>query len=263
MRDIRPEVLQKSPGDADASTSKKVNPSDVPEPPSTAEHPQGAAHASGANSSAKSEPSPAASVAAEQQSDQGSASALPPVKAGGEGSGTQGGTLPQHHNLVTKPFQEVVKEAVSTRSAEIPNPLPAELTKGLIDQVAKVLAMRVEEKSSTMRLTLDPPSLGEVMVKVRVEDGRMQAQVDVTQVGVKVAIEANIPQLRQALSDNGIELHRLDVFAPGETLSREAGEGHQERQRRRGGSKPQSGTEPVASYQTAKSLGYNTMEVIM
>ena len=176
-------------------------------------------------------------------------------------SGRNNSSVSHHQQPVVKSEGVVMKEhfgGVATHTAE----LPAALSRSVVDQVIKEMAIQIRGNSSEMRITLQPESLGEVSLKIRMEDGKMQAQIDVTQPAVKAAIETNMPQLRQALSARGIEVQRIDVFVPEQSLSKESGEGGSDRPKRRGG-KAHPGLDAVEQYQSVKMMGYNTMDIVM
>ena len=92
----------------------------------------------------------------------------------------------------------------------------------VLDQVIKQISLRVVRQSSEIRVRLEPESLGEVIVKVRVENNQVDAQIDVTQQSVKQILEAGLPQLRHALSERGVDFQRLDVVVDGHSSSEES-----------------------------------------
>ena len=141
--------------------------------------------------------------------------------------------------------------------------LTEELSRSVLDQVVKHMSLQTRGEASEMRMRLDPPSLGEVRVTVRVEEGRMHAQIEVSQPSVKVVLETNMPQLRQSLSDSGIEVRRIDVCTSGSSMSRESHEGNGDRQKRRDNGRNQISVDGVEQYRAARMMGYNTMEMIM
>jgi flagellar hook-length control protein FliK len=91
----------------------------------------------------------------------------------------------------------------------------------------------------------------------------VQAQIDVSQPAVRVALENNVPQLRQSLADHGIEVHRIDVCASGSSMSQESNEGHGHRPRKRDGGRHQGPLDGVEQYRGARMMGYNTIEMVM
>jgi flagellar hook-length control protein FliK len=141
-------------------------------------------------------------------------------------------------------------------------PLPAEVSRRIADQVVQNLKLQVDGTTSDIRMTLKPPSLGEVQLSVHVEDSRMQAQINVTQQVVKTALEAHMPQLRQALQDHGIEVQRIDVMLPEPSLQHDGTGANGERAGRREGRRLLAGDDTEA-FREAKDMGYNTIELIM
>jgi flagellar hook-length control protein FliK len=131
-----------------------------------------------------------------------------------------------------------------------------------MDQVVRQVILHTNGDSSEIRVKLEPPSLGEVVVHVRMENGQMQAQIDVQQAAVKAALDAQIGQLRQSLTDRGLDVQRLDVLFGDPSTSRESSGGQDDRQQR-GSSRHSSLGESPEQSQTGRMLGYNTMEIIM
>ena len=90
----------------------------------------------------------------------------------------------------------------------------------------------------------------------------MQAQISVSQQVVKTALEAHMPQLRLALQEHGIDIQRIDVVVPEQSLHRDGTGPGGDQSGRKGGRRSFSGDDPE-SYQGVKDMGYNTIELIM
>jgi flagellar hook-length control protein FliK len=127
--------------------------------------------------------------------------------------------------------------------------------------ISNELVQRLRDGVSELKLQLKPESLGGMTLRVRLDDEKVTAQIHVTQSDVKIALEATMPQLRDALASRGIEVARIDIFAAGDAPARESRGQQETRQRlsarRRGG----DGTEE--RYKGGRSMGYNTIEVVM
>jgi flagellar hook-length control protein FliK len=187
------------------------------------------------------------------------------VVTDGEASDNQAGRspLPHGHTGTVSVRSDGVR--VTEGGARMPESfqtLPPDTARDVVDQVVKGLALKVQGESSEVRIRLEPESLGEVVVSMRMENGKLQAQIDVSQAGVKGVLESNLGQLRQSLSTRGIEVQRLDVVFSGGSGARGSEGGHGERQRRYGGRQP-LGADAVEQYQTGRLMGYNTMEMVM
>jgi flagellar hook-length control protein FliK len=163
---------------------------------------------------------------------------------------------------VKEHFGQAVKES-HAGAGPMAGKLTEELSRTMFDQVVKHVALQVKGEMSEMKIRLDPPSLGEMQVTIRVDEGRMHAQIDVSQPTVRVALETGVPQLRQTLADQGIEVHRIEVCASGSSMSRESGEGHGHRPRKREGGRSQGALDGVEQYRGVRMMGYNTIEMVM
>ena len=139
--------------------------------------------------------------------------------------------------------------------------LPKEITESIIEQVSRELAVRIGNRGSEIRLILKPETLGELALKVKLEDGTMTAKIDVTQASVKAALEANLGDLRSALHARGIEVKSIDIFAQSHFSSNESRGQHPAKSAPQG--KRRWAVEASETYQTTRQLGYNTIEVII
>lgn len=136
-----------------------------------------------------------------------------------------------------------------------------DLSQTLLDQVTKNLVFGFRTKSSAMRVALRPASLGEVVMKVKMEGEKLSAQIDVNNVNVKVVLEANIAQLRDTLTSRGIEVQRIDIIAAGQ-----AGFGSpsgQNRSKQKSQDRNEADVDAIEQYKSLRTMGYNTMELTM
>lgn len=185
--------------------------------------------------------------------------------ASSAGSGDSlGGTKLQYHQ-----GQGSVSLPTSTRSAETTATthattlLSTAQAHDVVDQVIKGISVRVGETTQEMRIALKPESLGNVVLQVKMEDGQMQARIDVTQPAVKAAVEAQMTDLRQALQANGINVDRIDVVASSQSGTVADGDGSQRGQWEQHGSRRHYTEENEEQTQSSRSLGYNTLELTM
>ncbi|MCC6395761.1 MAG: flagellar hook-length control protein FliK [Bacteroidetes bacterium] len=194
-----------------------------------------------------------------------------PVPAGDPSSqeGTLGDSAGHRNQFLHTPSAVGTPKADFSRAVEAQSripamfaPLPPETAQSVMEQVTKVFALQVNGENSELRIKLEPESLGEVVLHVRMESGKMQAQIDVNQAGVKAALENNLPQLRLALHQRGIDVQRLDVSYGGERLATDSGGGNADRQPHHG-FRRNAGADAVEQYTTGRLLGYNTMEMVM
>ncbi len=81
----------------------------------------------------------------------------------------------------------------------------------VFNQIKETLSTKFDGKVSEMKVLLDPKSLGKVELKLTIEKGNVLAEFEVQNTMVKQAIESNLQDLRNALSDKGYALEGLDV----------------------------------------------------
>jgi flagellar hook-length control protein FliK len=93
----------------------------------------------------------------------------------------------------------------------------AKMPDALLDQVVNSVAVQVHDKSSQMRILLQPESLGEVFVKVKVDDGKVNAEIEVVNPTTKVILESNLGQLRESLSARGVDMQHIEIVASNQT----------------------------------------------
>ncbi|ABR48871.1 flagellar hook-length control protein [Alkaliphilus metalliredigens QYMF] len=84
---------------------------------------------------------------------------------------------------------------------------PQELIEKLVDKIK----FNVNLDRSEMQFQLQPENLGKVSVKVSFDSGEVIAKVYAQSIQVKEIIEANLNQLRDALTEQGLAIGQLDV----------------------------------------------------
>ncbi len=132
-----------------------------------------------------------------------------------------------------------------------------ETIRSMMEQISKGVAVAVDEKRSEMKLILHPEALGEVTVRVQVEEGRVSAKLDVQQVQVKNTIEANMPQLREALTSRGLTMESIEISTAQNGLA----DGTSKEQQSKHGKRSNRGFDmPEEEQDVVKMYGYNTVE---
>jgi flagellar hook-length control protein FliK len=135
------------------------------------------------------------------------------------------------------------------------------VTENLTNRISSESLQRLRDGVSELKLQLKPESLGEMTLKVRLDDEKVVAQIHVTQPEVKVALEATMPQLRDALASRGMEVQRIDISTTGDAPARESRGQQETRQRLSARRRGTDGAEE--RYKGGRSMGYNTLEIIM
>jgi hypothetical protein len=104
--------------------------------------------------------------------------------------------------------------------------LPPEVKEQLETEVVRQVGLRIEEGSQEIRLVLHPRELGDIRLKVVAKDGQISTQFLVENQSVKAVMESAVPQLRQALSEQGLQLTDFSVDIGGQgTFSGQEQEG--------------------------------------
>lgn len=148
---------------------------------------------------------------------------------------------------------------VSTKGAGATIELPKDFARDFVVKIADDLRLHVAGRTSEVRVRLKPEHLGALSLKVTMQEGELAARMDVTVPAVKAALDAQLPQLREALASQGIEIRRFDVVADGQ--------GNAQREQQRFHHQPQSGrqtdVDATETYAAMRDLGYNTVEYII
>ena len=104
----------------------------------------------------------------------------------------------------------------------------------LAPQIVQALRMQVLQGGGEARVQLRPEHLGALTIDVRVENGRVSATFNAEVPAVRHWLESHESSLRQALSEQGLELSRFVVHEDGEAPSQEQqGQGESRRRQAR------------------------------
>jgi len=79
------------------------------------------------------------------------------------------------------------------------------------DQVAKRVMIMANESMQTARIQLDPPELGALEVKIKVQHDQVSVSFGSNHQVVRDALEAQSPRLRELLEQQGVNLADMDV----------------------------------------------------
>jgi flagellar hook-length control protein FliK len=156
---------------------------------------------------------------------------------------------------LSKPIHESFLEGKPVAS------LTPEQARTVVEHIVQEFSLHVREQVSEMRIRLKPEMLGEIFVRVQQDDTSVTAQIHVEHAGVKTAIDTQLPHLRQALLDQGVDVRRLEVMLADQSLAREFREQPHPKPKRRGSSQF-SGFADLGGPLGPRSLGYNTIELV-
>ncbi|WP_162617862.1 flagellar hook-length control protein FliK [Salinicola halophilus] len=130
-----------------------------------------------------------------------------------DASGTDAATLFANSTTVGNGAPGVTPTATAPAGATIPVAVNSPQWPGAFGQQVLQLHQRGENR---MELHLNPRDLGPVSVTLTVNDQQAQLQALSAHAGVRAAVEAAIPQLREALAQSGIALGEATVGDQGQ-----------------------------------------------
>jgi len=104
-------------------------------------------------------------------------------------------------------------EAVTVKPAATPASTGAtiEHIERVVRMVNQQMVHRAADGGGTLRLRLDPPELGRVKLEVTVEQQHVRAQAVVESGQVRQVLMEHLPDLKQQLAQQGMQLERFDV----------------------------------------------------
>jgi flagellar hook-length control protein FliK len=152
---------------------------------------------------------------------------------------------------LTTPPQEVRTERTIVATLKT-------LPDAIVQEVTKSVPGGAKETATEIRITLKPESLGEIVVKVNMEDGKVKAEIEVANSTVRNVLEANMPALRDTLIARGIDIQKIDVLTEGEGGSRNTAGQQEPGQKHRNDHK---GFTLAEKYAAERNMGYNTIEL--
>jgi Flagellar hook-length control protein FliK len=166
------------------------------------------------------------------------------------------------HNQQLTPLRQA--NSVQSSAASLPNQsglTTGNLEQTIMDQVSKNLALNLHNNSSEVRIAMKPESLGEVVMKVKMDDGKVSAQINVNNVNVKAVLDANVAQLHDTLLSRGIEVQRIDIVADGQAAFGSSSGQNKPKQKSQQRDTPD--VTALGQYESLRTMGYNTIELIM
>jgi hypothetical protein len=108
----------------------------------------------------------------------------------------------------TSASKSISEQVMSMQMAEIQRPMKlSEAGQALVNRIQMMVAGEI--KHATIRL--DPPELGSLEVKVKVQHEQTHIQIVTQSTQVRDALESQSVRLREALAEQGLNLSNLDV----------------------------------------------------
>lgn len=131
-------------------------------------------------------------------------------------------TQPNNRALSTKAGNSAAPSFFEQIQAKLDLP-PTDIRFG--EQVSKRIGMMVSEQMQSVRIQLDPPELGSLEIKVRVQQEQVSVSFASNNQAVRDALESQAPRLREMLNQQGVDLGDLDVSSQGKQNQEGDGQG--------------------------------------
>jgi flagellar hook-length control protein FliK len=121
----------------------------------------------------------------------------------------------------------------------------------VVRQVAFSLGQMAVRHLDSLRLSLKPPSLGEISMELAVKDGAVKASLVTESVAAQKALEAGMDALKQHLAAQGVKVQQIEISVQPDAQRRQeqtfASPDRQRRQRQERQSHPDENNSPVPS----------------
>jgi hypothetical protein len=192
--------------------------------------------------------------------------ALPLALAGADTQGRQQGPGPQAQpqgqeaKAIAEAFKTAGRAAAKPSTAPVGyrtvNAATLRAAEAARDSVIKQITLRLGPDGGKMRVHLDPPELGRLDIRMVVEKGAvLQLSIAAERPEVLMMLNKHVPELRQALTQQGLDLSSTDVQT-GLFEDREHGGGsHQDH-----GTGPADGQDEFEAAPALRRVGYVTAE---
>ena len=103
----------------------------------------------------------------------------------------------------------------------------------MISQLTDQVTLQVSEESSTMEMTLNPATLGRLVISVTTRADEVSAQIYAQSEAVKQALESQMTTLRETLSAQGYKVTAVEVTVEEQAFDRNLEERARDEQNRR------------------------------
>ncbi|MCL2457639.1 MAG: flagellar hook-length control protein FliK [Desulfobulbus sp.] len=176
-------------------------------------------HADNATKSEKDSQTDSASQAAKQQEQAPAAEAVKPAAAGEQPSPQKTEPVmnqePVQLAAAIQPQSTGQSTSVSTPIASVAMHLPSGMTVPdgtVVDQMIAHFSANKLMGDSTINLRLYPEELGELRMEIKVAQDNIKAHIVVQNPQAQEMIDRNLPRLREALEQHGLQLQQVEVL---------------------------------------------------
>lgn len=116
------------------------------------------------------------------------------------------------HAHTVAPEGQTLKAEPFTVPQEAPVPYASQVdTMEIIEQIARQVRITVSAEATSMEMQLNPEHLGKIYLNITEKEGAVRAQIAAQNQTVKEALETQVAQLRQSLSQQGVKVDAIEV----------------------------------------------------
>ena len=91
----------------------------------------------------------------------------------------------------------------------------------IMEQILQKIRITTHGDRSEIKLSLNPPELGNIKIHFMEENDEIKAKIYVENAEVKAAIENNAHHLKESVASHGIEIHKLEVYIQNDDANKE------------------------------------------
>ena len=118
-------------------------------------------------------------------------------------------TAPQNQ---TAPVMQAVSEMNIPEAAPLPEDTYLSIdTMDLIEQIAENVRVNISHAETSLEMQLNPEHLGKLYLQISAKEGAVNAQIAASNEAVKVALEAQVAELRESLNQAGVKVDAIEV----------------------------------------------------
>jgi flagellar hook-length control protein FliK len=131
----------------------------------------------------------------------------------------------------------------------------------IIDKIVNDVTQTLHAGKTELEVKLSPESLGKLTIKVTMEEGKLSANIEVKNPEVKHIIETSIVKMREDLSQNGVNLEKVNIFlSDQDNFNSHQGKYFREDQAQQQSFTAVDNIPETEEPEYVRHLGYNTIE---
>jgi flagellar hook-length control protein FliK len=120
----------------------------------------------------------------------------------------------QNAAKVNENFSSTLNEAKATANSKgLPNGVTE---KSVVEQVVQKFAIKGTDNQNEIKIKLDPPALGTIRMNINTSGDSVKTTIIAENQAVKQAIEANLNQLKDSFTNQGMKIESFEVMVGGE-----------------------------------------------